>query len=357
VRIWTSLFVLFTVACGSSGSGGSGQTSGGAAGSGTGGSGGIGSTGGSGAAAGSGSSAGSGGSGTGGTPTGGSGGNAGGPPCEPAPGTEAKSFSCDFVRVGIIEHPGQAPRLDLRARVSGGEGCVIIDEVILGSEANPLQTIPTGGIEAVEYAKRLLETEADPDIAALCNDEKKRIEPFGFVAKGRTDGGTFTAKCGAAGTGTSWPPGVAMTCHSGISEAPSAGNSIVDSYATLTNTTLYASFRHPTGSGKLTSVGPDVRIIPFPAPYSATPPLNPFDSSGWTGSASETIIDGQEYSQLHAFNPSDVLGTDICPVWDPNDLTPPAKPVYIARVGGQTTEGAFESEILVDICTRAPPAP
>jgi hypothetical protein len=331
VRIWTSLFVLFTVACGSSGSGGSGQTSGGGAGSGTGGSGGIGSTAGSGAAAGSGSSAGSGGTGTGGGSggTAGTGGNAGGPACEPTPGTEAKNVGCDQVRVGLIEHPGQAP----------------------------LQTIQTGGIEAVAYSKRLLETEADPDVAALCNDEKKRVEPFGFVAKGRMDGGTFTAKCGAAGTGTSWPPGVAMTCHSGISEAPISGNSIVDSYATLTNTTLYSSFRHPPGSGKLTSVGPNVRIIPFPAPYSATPPMNAVDSTGWTGSASEMSVDGQDYSQFQAFNPTDVLGTDICPAWDPNDPTPPAKPVYVARVGGQTTEGAFESEILVDICTRAAQSP
>jgi len=356
VRIWTSLFVLFTVACGSSGSGGSGQTTGGAAGSGTGGSGGIGSTAGSGAAAGSGSSAGSGGTGTGGTSTGGSGGNAGGPACEPAPGTEAKNFSCDQVRVGIIEHPGQAPRLDLRARVSGSDGCVIIDEVILGTEANPLQVIDAGGVEAVEYSKRLLETEADPVVAALCTDEKKRVEPFGFIAKGRMDGGTFTAKCGAAGTGTSWPPGVAMTCHSGIAEAPFSGNSMVDTYATFTNTTVWSAFRHPAGSSKITSVGPDARIIPFPAPYSSTPPLNAFDSSGWTGSASETTIDGQEMSQFQAYNATDVLGTDICPSLDNSDPFPEPQPIYLARFSGQTSEGAFESEILVDICTRPPPA-
>lgn len=350
VRTWTSLFVLFTVACGSSGS--SGQASGGAAGSGTGGSGGIGSTGGSGAAAGSGSSAGSGATGTGGA-SGGSGGNAGAVACTPTPGTNAQEVGCDQVRVGIIEHPGQAPRLDLRARISAGEGCVIIDQIILGTEANPLQTIDTGGIQAVEYSKRLLETEADPAIAALCSDEKKRVEPFGFVATGRMDGGTFTAKCGSAGFGTSWPPGVAMTCNSGITQAPLSGNSTVDSYASLTNTTLWSSFWHPAGSGKVTSVGPNVRIIPFVPPFSASPPMDAFDSTGWTGSASETTIDGAELSQVQAHNPTDVLGTELCPAWDPNDPTPGAKPIFFARISGQTTEGAFFAEILTDICTRA----
>lgn len=355
MRTFASLFfVLFTAACGSSGSGGSGQTSGGAAGAGTGGSGGIGSTGGSGAAAGSGSSAGSGGSNVGGS-GGGSGGNAGAPPCVPAAGTAEKTLGCDFVRVGIIEDTGKPARLDLSARVSG-EGCILIDEIILGTEASPLQTIDAGGIEAVAYSQRLLSTEADPDIAALCDDEKKRIEPFGFVAKGRTDGGTFTAKCGAAGTGSSWPPGVAMSCHSGIAEAPMSGNSMVDTFSTFTNTTVWSAFRHPPGTSKITSVGPDARIIPFPAPWSATPPLNPFDSTGWTGSPGESTIDGQEMSQFQAYNPMDVLGMEICPPIDNNNPFPDPKPVYFARFSGQTSEGPFTSEILVDICTRTPPS-
>jgi hypothetical protein len=263
----------------------------------------------------------------------------------PTAGTADETFGCDFVRVGVIEQPGQPTRLDLSARISGSEGCVVVDEIILGTEANPLQTIAAGGIEALAYSQRLLTTEADPDIAALCNDEKKRIEPFGFIAKGRFDGGTYTAKCGSAGTGTSWPPGVAMACHSGIAEAPMSGNSMVDTYATFTNTTIWSAFRHPPGSGKITSIGTDARIIPFPAPWSATPPLSAFDSTGWTGSPSETTIDGQEMSQFQAYNATDVLGVDICPPYDNSVPFPDPAPIYFARFTSSTSARALRHPV------------
>ena len=257
----------------------------------------------------------------------------------------------------MIERPGEPAKLQLRARVSSGT-CALVDQVILGSESNALQTIDiAGGVQAVEYHETLFEVDAAAPLTALCGDEQKRIEPFGFIAKGRIDGGTFTAKCGPAGFGSGWPPHVVLTCHQGIWEQPYAGNSMVQPFGPYVSTDLYAAFRHPSGSYSLVSAAGDVRILPAAAPFSSTPPLSPFDTTGWTAYVSETTVSGTPISQLQLLSDEDELGTDLCPMIDPNEPFPEPSPVYIAKVSGQTTEGPFTSEIFVDICTRVPSSP
>ncbi len=284
------------------------------------------------------------------------------PACEPTPGSETHEYGCDQVRVAVIERPGEPAKLQVRARISSfasGEVCVVLDQVVLGDDQNALQTIDlAGGVPAGDdYHQTLFEVDAASAISGLCPDESKRIEPFGFIARGRVDGGSFTAKCGTAGFGTGWPPHVVLTCHSGIWEQPNGGSSMVQPLGPYISTDLYATFGHPAdGSWKLTGASGDIRILPAAAPFSSTPPLFPFDTTGWTPSASETTTPGT-VSLLQFFSNEEELGTDVCPLIDPNQPFPEPSPVFIAKVSGQTSEGPFKSEIFVDFCTRVPKAP
>jgi hypothetical protein len=261
------------------------------------------------------------------------------------------------VRIGVMQNPGKPARLDIRARISAGVGCALVDQVILGDDQNPIQTIDAGGIEALDYNERLLDVEAVPEISGLCSDETQRIEPFGFIAKGRMDGGTFTAKCGPAGFGTGWPPHVVVSCHSGIAEQPYAGNSTVDVLGSFTSTTLWAAFRHPPEGGKPLSATGDIRILPYVSPFPPKPSIDAFDTTGWQPSFSESIISEKPVTQFQAANGSDVLGPDVCPAYDPGNPTPDPGPVFLAKVSGAGSEGAFSSEIFVGICTRVQSTP
>jgi hypothetical protein len=262
------------------------------------------------------------------------------------------------VRVAVVERAGEPAKLQVRARISlfGSPGqCSLLDQVVLGDDNNALQVIDLpSGIEAGDdYTNMLFEVDAASAVSALCGDETKRIEPFGFIATGRLDGGTFTAKCGPAGFGSGWPPHVVLTCHSGIWQQPYGGNSVVQPLGPVTQTTLYAAFAHPEGSWQLQSALGDVRIIAATPPFSPIPPVAPFDTSGWSANVSETTVSGKLLSQLQLGSLEEELGTDVCPAHDPNEPLPEPSPVYIARVSGQSSEAAFSSEIFVDICTRA----
>jgi hypothetical protein len=317
-------------------------------------------------------SAGSGGAATGGTGANGgaagvgaSGGSAGAAgsggatSCTPTGGSNVEQASCDQVSVAVIDRGGKK-RLQVRARVTlwSQPGCSVIDEIVLGQQGTVLQTIDAGGMEVPDsYTKTLLEVDAAPAVSDLCANETKRFEAFGFTAKGRTDGGTFEAKCGPADSGGHWPPAVVLSCHSGIADAPFAGNSMVESLGPNLHTTLDAAFRHSTAADAITSVDGNARILPAVESFFGGAPIDPFDTTGWDGYVSETTVSGQQMSQISMFAQDDVLGLELCPAIDPTNPTPDPSPVYLAKITGTTASGPFSSEVYVDICTRAPTTP
>jgi hypothetical protein len=334
--------LLLCIGCGSGGSSGGGLA--GAAGSA--GAGGSAASAGFGGASGAGGQAGEGGS------AGGAAGSAGASACEPAPGDQQIEGGCDMVDVAVIDRPGETTRLQLRARIIATDGCALLDQVILGTEQSPLVTIDAGGVEVKSPYDKLLDVDADPALQQLCGDETQRYEPFGFVAKGRMDGGTFIARCGKAGFGSGYPPHVLLTCHSGIAEQPRGGSALIEAFGATLSTQLYGAFPHPPDDWMLVSASTSIRIIPGPPiAFSSTPPISPFDTTGWTAFANETLVGGLQ-SQLQFFGDGDKLGTDLCPAYDPNDPLPDPSPVFLMRVSGQTNRGPFTSEISASYCTR-----
>ena len=173
---------------------------------------------------------GAGGAATGGATTsgpGGGGSGGGGEPCEPTAGNEVFSGYCDDVRVALIEGAGQ-PRVQVAARMNAGAiGCAIVDSVILGDdENNAIQTLTTAielddsGVQ-VHVADAVANSELVTSCAVPPGDNGAgRVEAFGFIARGRVDGGTFEARCGRADSGSSWPPDVVLTCHDNIENQP-----------------------------------------------------------------------------------------------------------------------------------------
>ncbi len=187
------------------------------------------------------------------------------------------------------------------------------------------------------------------EITSLCQDESQRVEPFGLIATGRLDGGTFAARCGKADSGSSWPPDVVMGCHAGIVRQPGAGNSMVAPVGNTTSTSISTWFPHPEGSHLITSVDSQIRIIPFA--WDTMAPA-PFNSSGWDTWVSEGTGPGNvPHSMVDLDMLADPLGLEVCPHHS-DEMVPP---VFITRITGQTDQGPFTSEAFVDICTRAPP--
>ncbi|MCC6665506.1 MAG: hypothetical protein IT375_17265 [Polyangiaceae bacterium] len=350
----------FALACGSSASSG-GPTDGGAGsgGSATGGA----SSGGAGGSAGSGigGSAGSGtggsaGSGTGGSGTGGSG-TGGSASCTPTGGSGTLKVSCDDVNLAVLALPGKPTAVRVTGRLVAANGTCLLPESIdlVRPDKSVLQTLSGTGKAQKSWDTSLWGSgDAHSEMVARCKDELDRIEPYGIIVKGKADGGSFEAKCGTGvESGSSWPPRVMLTCHSGLADPPAFGNAMVQPMGPFVSTQLMGQLPHPPGPG-ITSVASDIRIVPFQSSFGGGTPIPPFNTSGWQPSLSETTIPvtGQVSTNLNAFTDKDVLGA-ACPLPSPVDAMPPAPPpIFFARLTGQGPAGAFTGELVVRMCTR-----
>jgi hypothetical protein len=257
---------------------------------------------------------------------------------------------CDQVQVAVVAHLAGKARVAIAGRLSSTPGaCIRIDGVdVVDAGSNVLEHIAVAGLalhsdDTVPWA----EADAVAAVTKPCGADTPRAEAFNVVVKGASDGGTFEVICGAHGGGSSWPPGVQLTCHDGLDAPPRAyGDAMVTTNAKfgITTTQLDAFFPEVDG---IASVDGAVHVIPE---VWMGQPLAPLDTTGWTA----TVSPGQGSTQVSLLADKDVLGTDACPVQSPNPQPgDPPPPILLARLKGMGAKGAFSSEVYVNLCTRA----
>jgi hypothetical protein len=286
------------------------------------------------------------GGGPGGSTHGGSG--AGGGGCLPAPGDSHYQASCDEVELAVMGGAGSVAALRVAGRISGGaadEACFRVAEIdLLRGDGTVAQTLD-GQASLLASARGFWgAAPSEPEVASACDGDEGRVEPYGIVVRGTTDGGTFEARCGKADSGSSWPPDVLRTCHQGLETPPpystTAQVMVTGAYASAS---MYTAFDAPP---TVVEVDGDVRILP--ASWMG-PPLTPFDTSGWDATPQAQFQGGVQVSFSMADDP---FGEEICPV--PADMPGPdsALPIFVARVAGQTEIGPFVSEVYIRGCQR-----
>ena len=298
-------------------------------------------------ATGSGGSAAQGGGGPGGAGQGGAGGE-GATGCEPTPGDSHYQANCDEVELAVMATSGSEAALRVSGRIHGGataEACFKVAEIdLLRGDDTVAQSLD--GAASLPGSERGLWATAPvaSEISSACDGDEGRVEPYGVVVRGTTDGGTFEARCGKADSGSSWPPDVLLTCHQGLETPPpywtTAQVMVTGSFASAN---MYTGFDAPP---TVVSVGGDVRILP--ASWMG-PPLAPFDTSGWDASPQPQPQGGVQVSFLMSDDP---FGEEVCPV--PMDIGPDyvPPPIFLARVAGQTDVGPFSSEVYIRGCQR-----
>ncbi len=288
------------------------------------------------------------------------GGDAGGGDCVPSGGSTMVAMNCDETVVAVIAQSSGPTRVQVSGRLFGPtmSACTRIETVELVEGGRTIQTFTDARTVRTDASGVWAVADATTDVSAPCAGDTGRFDTIGVRVRGTTDGGPFEALCGSLAGGGGWPPRVLRTCHSGIDAAPYGGNALVMPLGPTTSTDLYGAFPHPDGTMLLTA-GSDVHIIPLAyTGFGGGPPLMPRDTTGWMAFANEMGDGfGGSFSQVSLFNDSDPLGTEICPVSmmpGPGFMPPP---VFLGRITGTTSRGAFTSEIYFRMCTRPPAAP
>lgn len=296
---------------------------------------------------------GAGGAATSSSSTGGNGGNGGNgagggaPLCSPTPGsTVIDDAYCDQIQLAVLAHAGQKTRVAIRGRLfTAPDACLRVDSVdVVRADATLVQSFPVGDVflksnDDVPWATG----DAAAEISKPCADDAPRIEAFSVIVKGATDGGTFTAKCGAIEGGSSWPPRVRLTCHENLDGSARFASAYVSTNAMFTSTQLMMSFPEST---PITAVDPVVHLIP--ATWMGAP-IAPLDTTGWTS----TISPSSGFLNVQLFQSMDPFGTTLCPTPPamPDPQMPPP-PLFLARITGQAAGAAFSSEVYVPNCMR-----
>jgi hypothetical protein len=234
--------------------------------------------------------------------------------------------------------------------------CTVVDtvEVLAGDTNGAVVQHMTGAPATPENTQLgILATAMSPvaDITSRCssNEASDRIDTYGITITGHTDGGSFTAACGAIAGQGSWPPPLMVTCHSNIEYPPLGGNiSVMSSTSmgiTFTQTMLYANV--PNGSlGALTSVASSMFVIPAMAPFDMGAPVMPFNSTGWMGSVSQQPFGNIPSSQIELLAATNPFPSALCPPASMGipEAGAPLPPIVIGRMTGMGPAGAFSTE-------------
>lgn len=295
----------------------------------------------------------------------GGGGDTGTLACSPAPGTGSQTTGCDLLQLAIIDHDGAPSELVLTGRIysiTGASGeCAVVDgvDIVEGSAASPIvQHLPGGTSVLLDSAEREIARGVPvAAIAGACasDDPAMRFDSYGIVVHGRVDGGTFEAQCARAEGGGRWPPALRVTCHRNVEQPPYGGSAMVSNGSfmgtTFSSTMLFAATAHGPG-GALTSVDDTIHVIAQRSIFDTGAPIASHDTTGWTGSASESGST-PAYSQLQAFASAAQFDLELCPppmtgLPGPGDVPPP---VFLARLTGQGGHGAYSTEVFVNGCT------
>lgn len=271
--------------------------------------------------------------------------------CVPTAGSATTEGYCQQVMLSVLRFDDASPSLFATGvTTSIGEGCAEIDRVdILHADGTHVQTLDEDRF-GTGYFRARASTVA-PEIAALCDGEDGRFDPFSVEVRGRVDGGTFVARCGAQEFGSGWPPQLVVTCHQNLPTGPIyMGNGMVQSTGMFTSASL--SFMYPNIDGiTIDDVAGDARVVPGTWGFGSEP-IAPFDTTGWTTSVGFPTS-AEEHVLVQLFASSDPLGSDVCPVPPampmPGD---PPPPVFLLGVHGTADGRAFTSEALISYCHR-----
>lgn len=271
--------------------------------------------------------------------------------CVPSGGSATTEGYCQQIMLSVLRFDDASPSLFATGiTTSTGEGCAAIDRVdILHADGRPIQTLDES-LTGSSYFRARASTVA-PEIAALCDREEGRFDPFAVEVHGRVDGGTFVARCGAEEFGSGWPPDLVVTCHENLPTGPTyMGNGMVQSTGMFTSASV--SFMYPNLDGiTIDDVAGDARVVPGTWGFGSVP-IAPFETTGWTTSVGFPTS-AEEFVLVQLFASSDPLGEDVCPVpvTMPMPGDPPP-PVFLLGVHGTAGGRAFTSEALISSCYR-----
>ncbi|MBK7395865.1 MAG: hypothetical protein IPJ34_06040 [Myxococcales bacterium] len=276
--------------------------------------------------------------------------------CTPKAGTAAVKAYCDLFELAYFEMDGAAPRVELRGRVSLATpepACAVVDTVEVQTGGKTVATL--GGTMPFGPGNERAVLASGGGFEALstrCKGDVDRFSGFGFLIKGRMDGGTFTASCADAEGGSRWPPAVRVTCHKNVDASPFTASATVAS-GSFKSATIYLTAPHGPG-GALKTVGGTIHVIPGAATSFGGPPAPaPFDSTGWGGTLSEATSPFVNTS-ISLLNTTTTLPAELCPKpGSPGPgYVPP--PVFLARLTGTGEHGAYSTEAYVNHCTPSP---
>lgn len=291
----------------------------------------------------------------------------GGPPdesCTPTPGGAMGGAYCDLFHLSLVDDGSG----DVEARLSGrvhpdglpDEGCAVIDEVEVQQGGVAIGTLAgIGDYSRAGNGAPIARGPALPEMTTICGGDEDRFGGFGFIVRGRMDGGSFEAACADAEGGGRWPPALVITCHENVDQRPVSTYAGVDTFSGMTFTQLDVSVPHGPG-GALTSVDSTVHVIGHADTiFGGEPAPPPFDITGLDTSVSESEAPAWgTYSSLLLSVMGDPLGTALCPEgWSGTGPEPPPAPVMILRLSGNGERGPFVTEAYVDMCTRTPIGP
>lgn len=282
--------------------------------------------------------------------------------CTPTGGPMSGDAYCDDFHLALIEDGAGSVEAQLTGRVSPGipdDGCAVVDSVEITEGGATIGTFEGVGVFAPGAGHALLARgPALPEMTARCGGDTDRFGGFGFIVRGRMDGGTFEARCADAESGSRWPPALVITCHENVDARPFGGYVWVDTVGGSTVTTIDVTVPHGP-SGALESVDPSVHVVSEAWGFGSVVAPDPFDITGLDASVSEgsAPLPGV-YSALSFWGVSDPFGLDLCPVGSTGTgPEPDPPPVMILRFTGSGARGVYSTEAYINDCTRAAAAP
>lgn len=269
--------------------------------------------------------------------------------CTPASGPSAIEGYCQQIALSVLRFDDASPSLYATGLVTSvGDGCVAVDRVELRTTSGDLvQVLEPAGPVASPFAARA--SAVAPELLTACDGEDGRFDPYAVEIHGRTDGGTFVARCGAEAFGSGWPPDLVLTCHQNLPVgATYMGSGMITRSSAFTSSELW--FLYPNEAGLvIDAVDPDVRIIPGTWGFGSVP-IDPFDTNGWEASVGFPTS-ARTHVSVSLTQLEDPLGDSLCPI--PSSEPGPEDPVpavFLARVSGTAGGRAFTSEAMISYC-------
>jgi len=279
--------------------------------------------------------------------------------CKLAPGNAKVGSYCDLFRLALIDDGTGVTRAHLSGRliadgIPDGD-CIVVDEVEVLQGAAAIGTLAGAGeFISGDQDGVIAQGLAFSEMTSRCADEANRADGFGFVVRGRVEGGSFEAHCADAESGIRWPPALIVTCHKNIEKPPTYGYLTVDTFDGASNSTISVSVPQSAGH-KLLTVNTSIRVMPVGNSLSSPITATPFDVNdvGGVVTSIETSPQGP-YADVLLSKFEDIFGTELCPIITGEDpgLDPQMPPLLLIRFSGESEAGPYSAEAYFESCTR-----